>query len=164
MYLEDLVFCIKKAGWKVTKIHSHLTFEQKRFKQKFILMNQKSRQQSKNSVEKDFYKLINNSNFGYDCRNNLDNCKFVPIFDEYKELTYIHRYHNIFDQKVSPFVTSELLRADIEEKFNDKLSKLDKEDFMKSNYKQLKQKDYNNYKQKKDLSNKRKKIKKEQIS
>ena len=121
IYLEDLVFCIKRAGWKVTKIHSHLTFEQKRFKQKFILMNQKSRQQSKNNVEKDFYKLMNNSNFGYDCRNNLDNCKFVPIFDEYKELTFIHRYHNIFDQKISQFVTSELLRADIEEKFNDKL-------------------------------------------
>ena len=47
MYLEDLVFCIKKAGWKVTKIHSHITFEQAKFKQKFILMNQKSRQQSK---------------------------------------------------------------------------------------------------------------------
>ena len=128
MFLESLIFCIKRAGWKVTKIHSHLTFEQKRFKQKFILMNQKSRQQSKNTVEKDFYKLMNNSNFGYDCRNNLDNCKFVPIFDEYKELTYIHRYHNIFDQKVSQFVTSELLRADTEEKLNDKLSKLDKED------------------------------------
>ena len=70
---------------------------------------------------------MNNSNFGYDCRNNLDNCRFVPIFDEYKEITNIHRY-NIFDQKVSQFVTSELLRADIEEKFNDKLSKLDKED------------------------------------
>ena len=27
MYLEDLVFCIKRAGWKVTKIHSHLIFE-----------------------------------------------------------------------------------------------------------------------------------------
>ena len=36
VYLEDLVFCIKRAGWKVTKIHSHLTFEEKRFKQKFI--------------------------------------------------------------------------------------------------------------------------------
>ena len=71
---------------------------------------------------------MNNSNFDYDCRNNLDNCKFVPIFDKYKELTYIHRYHDIFDQKISQFVTSELLRADIEEKFNDKLSKLDKED------------------------------------
>ena len=54
MYLEDLVFCIKGAGWKVTKIHSNITFEQARFKQKFILMIQKSRQQSKNSVEKDF--------------------------------------------------------------------------------------------------------------
>ena len=91
-------------------------------------MNQKSRQQSKSNAEKDFYKLMNNSNFGYDCTNNLDNCKFVSIFDEYKELTYIHRYHNIFYQKVSQFVTSELLRADMEEKFNDKLSKLDKED------------------------------------
>ena len=125
MYLEDFVFCIKRAGSKVTKIHSHLTFEQKRFKQNFILMNQKSRQESKNSVGKDFYKFMNNSNFGYDCRNNLDNCKFVPIFDECKELTYIHRF---FDHKVSQFVAGDLLRADIEEKFNDKLSKLDKED------------------------------------
>ena len=68
MCLEDLVFCIRRAGWKVTKTHVHLTFEQKRFKQKFILMNQKS-QESKNSAEKDFYKLMNNSNFGYNCRN-----------------------------------------------------------------------------------------------
>ena len=128
MYLEDLVFCIKRAGWKVTKIHSHITFEQARFKQKFILMNQKSRQQSKNSVEKDFYKLMNNSNFGYDCRNKIDNYKFVPIFDEYKEITFINRYHNIFDSKVSQFITGDLLKADIEEKYNDKLPKLDKED------------------------------------
>ena len=72
MYLEELAFVIKRAGWKVTKIHVHLTFEQKRFKQKFILMNQ-SRQEWKNDIEKDFYKLMNNSNFGYDCHNNLDN-------------------------------------------------------------------------------------------
>ena len=128
MYLEDLFFCIKRAGWKVIKIHSHLTFEQERFKQKFIFMNQKSRQQSKNDVEKDFYKLMNNSNFGFDCRNNVDNCKFVPIFDEYKEITFINRYHNIFDSKVSGFFTADLLKVNIEEKFNDKLSKLDKED------------------------------------
>ena len=71
---------------------------------------------------------MNNSNFGYDCRNDLGNCKFVPIFDEFKEIIYINRYHNIFDQKVSEFVTGELLKADIEEKYNGKQSKLDNED------------------------------------
>ena len=128
IYLEDLVFCIKRAGWKVTKIHVHLTFEQKRFKQKFILMNQKSRQGSNNSVEKDFYKLMNNSNLGYDCRNNLDNCEFVPIFDEHQEITFLGKYCSLFDPKVRQFVTSNLLKHDIEAKFNDKLSKLDKQD------------------------------------
>ena len=91
-------------------------------------MNQKSRQESKNSIEKDFYKLMNNLNFGYDCRNNIDNCEFVPIFGEYNEITFISRYHNNFDQKVSQFVTSDLLKKQIEEKFNDKLIKLDPED------------------------------------
>ena len=89
-------------------------------------MNQKSRQQCKNNIEKDFYKLMNNSNF--DCRNNLDNCKFVPIFDELKEITYINRYRNIFDPRISEFVTADLLKANVEEKFNNKLMKLDKED------------------------------------
>ena len=116
MYLEDLAFCIKRAGWKVTKIHAHLTFEQSRFKRDFILMNQKSRQQSKNDVEKDFYfgnEQLNNSNFDYDCRNNLDNCKFNPIFDELGEITYINRYHDIFDEKVSDFVTTDVVKQNI---------------------------------------------------
>ena len=128
MYLEHLTFVIKRARWKVTKIHAHLTFEQKSFKEKFILMNQKSRQLSKNKIEKDFYKLMNNSNFSYDCRNNLDNCKFVPIFDKLKKITYINRYFNFFDLRVSKFVTGDLIRQDIEETYNDKLTKLDKED------------------------------------
>ena len=163
MYLEDLAFCFKRAGWKVTKIHSHITFEQARFKQKFILMNQKSRQQSKNSVEKDFYKLMNNSNFGYDCRNNLDNCKFVPIFDEYKEITYINRYHNIFDSKVSQFVTSDFLKADVEEKYNDKLSKLDKEDrFYKIKLQTIKTERLQQLEAAEKFEQQQKKIKKEQ--
>ena len=77
MYLEHLAFVIVKAGCKVTKIHSHLRFEQKPFKKIFVLMNQKSRQNSQNIIEKDFYKLMNNSNFGYDCQNNLDNCQYL---------------------------------------------------------------------------------------
>ena len=54
MYLEHLAFAIKRAGWEVTKIHAHLTFEQKRFKEKFILMNQKSKQLSKKTLKKVF--------------------------------------------------------------------------------------------------------------
>ena len=128
LYLEDLVFLIKRVGWTVTKIHSHLTFEQSRFKRNFILMNQKSRQKSKINVEKDFYKLMNNSNFGYNCRNNINNCQFVPIFDKYKEITYVNRYHNIFDKRVESFITPDILKHKAEEDYNDKLMKLDKED------------------------------------
>ena len=47
MYLEHLSFVIKWAGWRVTKIYSHFTFEQECFKNNFILMNQKSRQEAK---------------------------------------------------------------------------------------------------------------------
>ena len=71
---------------------------------------------------------MNNSNFGYDCRNNIDNCQFVPIFDEYREITYINRYHNIFDKKISSFVMPDILKHKAEEEFNNKLMKLDKED------------------------------------
>ena len=51
--------------WKVTKIYSHYSFEQSHFKRDFVLMNQKSRQNTKNAIEKDFFKLMNNANFGY---------------------------------------------------------------------------------------------------
>ena len=71
-----------------------------------------------NTAVIDFYKLMNNPNFGYDCRNNIDNYKFVPILDELKEITYINRYHIIFYSKISAFVTPDFLKADVEEKFN----------------------------------------------
>ena len=58
----------------------------------------------------------------------IDNCEFVPIFDELKEITYINRYFNFFDPKVSKFVTGDLIRQKFEETYNDKLIKLDKKD------------------------------------
>ena len=68
LYLEHLSFLINRARWKVTKLYSHYSFEQEGFKTNFILMNQKSRQNAKNSIEKNFFKLMNNANFGYDSR------------------------------------------------------------------------------------------------
>ena len=40
LYLEDLKFLIFRCGWKVTKIYTHFTFEQEKFKKDFILMNE----------------------------------------------------------------------------------------------------------------------------
>ena len=69
------------------------SFKQARSKRDFIWMNQKSRQNAKNASEKDFYKLMDNTNFGFDCRNSANNIKFEPFNDE------ISKFYNSFDNK-----------------------------------------------------------------
>ena len=92
-------------------------------------MNQKARQESKNKIESDFCKLLNNANFGYDCRNNLDNCHFEPISDKIRELTSIRRYHNnLFDKEIAPFVTSHILEQEITHKYNSERQKVAESD------------------------------------
>ena len=58
---------------------------------------------------------MKNYNFCYDCRNNIDNCQFVPMFDELKEITYLKRYYDYFNSKVSSFVTADLIKQEVEE-------------------------------------------------
>ena len=125
LYLEDLAFIIKRYGWIVTKIHAHLTFDQSPFKKFFILMNQKSRQESKTNTEKDFFKLMNNSNFGSDCRNNADNADFVPIFDEVNEIYSLQKYYSLVDPKINNFVSGNLIEDYVNEKFMQQFHKLD---------------------------------------
>ena len=81
--------------WKVTKIYNHYTFKQARFKRDFIVMNQDSQKIAKTKVEKNFYKLLNNSNFGNDCRNNIGNCKLELMFDGLDKIAYIIKFTNI---------------------------------------------------------------------
>ena len=101
LYLEEIKFAILRCGWKVTKLYKDYYFDQERFKRDFILMNQKSRQQAANKIESGFFKLLNNANFGYDCRKSLDNCTFEPINDEIGELSFIRRYYNnLFDKDI----------------------------------------------------------------
>ena len=128
LYLEHLAFLVKRLGWKVTKIYKHYQFEQERFKKDFIVVNQKARQVSTNKVEKDFYKLLNNSNFGYDCRNNLDNHYFVPLFDELEDISYLQKYYSLFDPDLKEFVKGDTLEQEIEQKYQDRLSKIKTED------------------------------------
>ena len=42
-------------------------------------MNQVSRQKAQTDVEKDFYKLMSNTDFGNDCRNNANNSYFCQF-------------------------------------------------------------------------------------
>ena len=79
VYTEHLHFLRKRTGLIVTKIYAHYIFEQSKLKKHFEIINQVSRQNAKISVEKDFYKLMNNANFGYNCRNNIDNYKFTAL-------------------------------------------------------------------------------------
>ena len=72
-------------------------------------MNQKSRQNAKNAIEKDFFKFMNNANFKFDCRNNVNNTKFEPIIDKINKIGYMKKYYNLFDNKVSEFVNSDVL-------------------------------------------------------
>ena len=54
LYAEHLYFLIERAGWLVTHVYEHFTFEQSKFKKDFIVMNQKARQKATSSVERDF--------------------------------------------------------------------------------------------------------------
>ena len=124
MYLEELKFVIYRCGWKVSKLYKQYYFEPERFKRDFILMNQKARQEAKNKIESDFCKLLNKSNFGFDCRNNLDNCTFEPISDEIREISFIRRHHdNLFDKELSPFINSQTLEQEITHRYNSERQK-----------------------------------------
>ena len=92
-------------------------------------MNQKARQKATSLVEKDFYKLLNNSNFGIDCRNNIDNCYFEPLCDNFPDIIYIKRFTTIFaDDTFSNFFSPCLLRDQIIQTFQTKISALNKEE------------------------------------
>ena len=134
LYLEEIKFAVLRCDWKVTKLYQHFYFDQERCKKKIILMNQAARQKATDKVESDFCKLLNNSNFGFDCRNNLDNLNFQPIRDEINELNYIKRYcDNLYDSTIKNFVNSKVIEDDINERYNNDILKLNNNDrFYKS--------------------------------
>ena len=57
VYAEHIHFLVTRAGWLIIQIYQHFTFEQSKFKQYFVVMNQKARQKVTSPVERDFYKL-----------------------------------------------------------------------------------------------------------
>ena len=74
---------------------------------------------------------MNNANFAVDCRNNSSNCLFEPIIDEINEASYLKKYYNLFDKKISNFVDSKLLKKETERKFEQKLANVKDDDSFK---------------------------------
>ena len=67
-------------------------------------MNQKSRQKTASSVERDFFQLLNNSNFRIHCRYNTDNCILEPIYNNFTEISRIKKFTTIFsDERLGHF-------------------------------------------------------------
>ena len=104
-------------------VRAHYTFEQSKFKNEFVIMNQVSCQNATTDVKRDFFKLMKNSNFGFDCRNNADNCFFQPIYDEIEELSHAKKNQNVFDQDISDFISSEILERQLEQECLNKFAK-----------------------------------------
>ena len=92
-------------------------------------MNQKARQTASSSVEKNFYKLLNNSNFGIDWWNNIDNCYLEPLYDDFSEILFIKKCTTIFsDDTFRYFFSLSLLREEISQTFQAKIFALNKEE------------------------------------
>ena len=79
----------------MTKIYNYYTFRQARFKRDFVVMNQNACKVAKTKVKKDFYKLLNNSNFGNDSRNVFGNSKLELMFNGHEEISYPKKFTNV---------------------------------------------------------------------
>ena len=78
VYYKNLEYYLK-LGLKVAKVHRMLTFDKKPFLKEYIDLNTELRKNSKNDLEKDLFKLMNNAIFEKSMENvlNRSNIKLV---------------------------------------------------------------------------------------
>ena len=120
MFIDHKHFLTERAGWKVTKVHAHYSFEQEPFKKEYILGNQGARQEAVargDDVQANFWKLLNNSNFGFDCRDNSQNKILHLIYDEDAEIELLTKYEGY--KSTNPFLSLKARIRNIEEKYKD---------------------------------------------
>ena len=105
VYYKNLEYYIQ-LSIKVDKIHKILTFDEKPFLKEYIDLNTELRKHSKNDLEKDLFKLMNNVIFSKIVQNvlNKSNVKLInndpeKLLKLIKEPNFEH-IHKISDKKV----------------------------------------------------------------
>ena len=104
-YYKNLEYYMQ-LGIKVDKVHKILTFDEKDFLKEYIDLNTELRKNSKNDLEKDLFKLMNNAIFGKSMENvlNKSNVKLInndpeKLLKLIKEPNFEHIY-KISDKQV----------------------------------------------------------------
>ena len=83
-----------KLGIKITKVLKILTFEEKSFLKDYIDLNTNFRKHSKNDLEKDLFKLMNNVIFGKSMENVLNRSNIKLINNDPEKLFKMIRQPN----------------------------------------------------------------------
>lgn len=87
LHLEMLLLALNH-GLQLIKVHRVLEFSQRPWLKHFIMLNTKLRTQATNNFEKNFFKLLNNANFGKTIENvrRYRNIKLVTRWEQAKKL------------------------------------------------------------------------------
>ena len=94
VYYKNLEYYLK-LGLKVTKVHKILTFDEKPFLKEYIDLNTELRKKSKNDLEKDLFKLMNNAIFGKSMENVLNRSNVKLINNNPEELLKLIKQPNL---------------------------------------------------------------------
>ena len=95
-----------RLGIKVDKIHEILTFDEKDFLKEYINLNTNLRKNAKNDLEKDLFKLMNNSVFAKSMENVLNKSNVKLINNDPKKLLKLikepnfEHIHKISDKQI----------------------------------------------------------------
>ena len=69
-----------------------------------------------------------NSNFGIDCRNNMDTCFLESLYDDFSEISYIENFTTIFNDARFRIFFPSLLRQEKIQTFQSKIFLLNKDE------------------------------------
>ena len=105
IYYKNLEYYMQ-LGIKIDKGHKILTFDEKDFLKEYIDLNTQLRKNSKNDLEKDLFKLMNNAIFGKSMENLLNKSNIKLINDNPEKLLKLikepnfEHIHKISDKQV----------------------------------------------------------------